>query len=108
MPTLKIRNNEAQLTAFLPNAKGEIYTTIFLDLFTQNPLLQHAIKKTFTSTLRQWMYAKSKKIQELVLFSSLKANGTFEYIQTKIIKKWSVRTIIMWIIHQINCFLNLL
>jgi hypothetical protein len=68
---------------FLPNAKGEDYTTgsIYAGAF-----IATCYKETFTSTLRQWMYTKGKENSELLYFLRSKQMVHSEYIQTKIMQ----------------------
>lgn len=89
----KIRNNEAQLTAFFSQMpKGGDLHHHFSGSIYAEPLLQHAIKEDFYLNTETMDVRKVKENSgNWSLFSSLKANGTLNIFKQKIMQKWSVK-----------------
>ncbi|MFV8357418.1 adenosine deaminase [Flavobacterium sp. XS1P32] len=89
----KIRNNEAQLTAFFSQMpKGGDLHHHFSGSIYAEPLLQHAIKEDFYLNTETMDVRKVKENSgNWLLFSSLKANGTLNIFKQKIMQKWSVK-----------------
>ncbi len=89
----KIRNNEAQLTAFFSQMpKGGDLHHHFSGSIYAEPLLQHAIKEDFYLNTETMDVRKVKENSgNWSLFSSLKTNGTLNIFKQKIMQKWSVK-----------------
>ncbi|MFV8362375.1 adenosine deaminase [Flavobacterium sp. ZT3P35] len=89
----KIRNNEAQLTAFFSQMpKGGDLHHHFSGSIYAEPLLQHAIKEDFYLNTETMDVRKVKENSgNWSLFSSLEANGTLNIFKQKIMQKWSVK-----------------
>lgn len=89
----KIRNNEAQLTAFFSQMpKGGDLHHHFSGSIYAEPLLKHAIAQDFYLNVETMDVRKEKPATgNWQLFSSLQANGTLETYQQKIMQKWSVK-----------------
>ncbi len=89
----KIRNNEAQLTAFFSQMpKGGDLHHHFSGSIYAEPLLQHAIKEDFYLNTETMDVRKVKENSgNWSLFSSLKANGTLNIFKQKIMQNWSVK-----------------
>ncbi|MEC5166399.1 hypothetical protein RCH18_002139 [Flavobacterium sp. PL11] len=89
----KIRNNEAELTAFFSQMpKGGDLHHHFSGSIYAEPLLKRAIDDDFylnTETMDVLKERPSKGKWEQ--FSTLKNNGTLELFKQKIIQKWSVK-----------------
>ena len=89
----KIRNNEAQLTAFFSQMpKGGDLHHHFSGSIYAEPLLKHAIAKDFYLNIETMNVRKEKPATgNWQLFSSLQSNGTLSTYQQKIMQKWSVK-----------------
>ena len=89
----KIRNNEAQLTAFFSQMpKGGDLHHHFSGSIYAEPLLKHAIAQDFYLNVETMDVRKEKSATgNWQLFSSLQANGTLATYQQKIMQKWSVK-----------------
>ncbi len=89
----KIRNNEAELTAFFSQMPkgGDLHHHYSGSIYAE-PLLQHAIADDFylnTETMDVLKERPSNGNWEQ--FSTLKSNGTLEAYKQKIMQKWSVK-----------------
>lgn len=89
----KIRNNEAQLTAFFSQMpKGGDLHHHFSGSIYAEPLLKHAIAQDFYLNVETMDVRKEKPATgNFQLFSSLQSNGTLATYQQKIMQKWSVK-----------------
>lgn len=89
----KIRNNEAQLTAFFSQMpKGGDLHHHFSGSIYAEPLLKHAIAKDFYLNIETMNVRKEKPATgNWQLFSSLQSNGTLSTYQQKIMQKWSIK-----------------
>jgi adenosine deaminase/adenosine deaminase CECR1 len=79
--TLKIRNNEAQLTAFSPNVKGRLHHHFSGSIYAE-PLLKHAIAQDFYLNMKQWMCERKNQQLETGSFFG-KSNGTLDVYKQK-------------------------
>nr|WP_315178196.1 adenosine deaminase [uncultured Flavobacterium sp.] len=89
----KIRNNEAELTAFFSQMPkgGDLHHHYSGSIYAE-PLLQHAIADDFylnTETMDVLKERPSNGNWEQ--FSTLKSNGTLDTYKQKIMQKWSVK-----------------
>nr|WP_315233089.1 adenosine deaminase [uncultured Flavobacterium sp.] len=89
----KIRNNEAELTAFFSQMPkgGDLHHHYSGSIYAE-PLLQHAIADDFylnTETMDVLKERPSNGNWEQ--FSTLKSNGTLDAYKQKIMQKWSVK-----------------
>ncbi|TDD75499.1 amidohydrolase family protein [Flavobacterium caseinilyticum] len=89
----KIRNNEAELTAFFSQMpKGGDLHHHFSGSIYAEPLLRHAISKDFYLNIETMDVLKEKpSTGNWELFSTLKSNGTLDIYKQKIMQKWSVK-----------------
>lgn len=89
----KIRNNEAELTAFLSQMpKGGDLHHHFSGSIYAEPLLQRAIADDFYLNTETMNVLKEKPATgNWELFSNLKNNGTLDVYKQKIMQKWSVK-----------------
>lgn len=89
----KIRNNEAELTAFFSQMpKGGDLHHHFSGSIYAEPLLQRAIADDFYLNTETMDVLIEKPVTgNWVLFSTLKSNGTFDSYKQKIMQKWSVK-----------------
>ncbi|MFV8377949.1 adenosine deaminase [Flavobacterium sp. LB3R33] len=89
----KIRNNEAELTAFFSQMpKGGDLHHHFSGSIYAEPLLQRAIADDFYLNIETMDVLKEKPATgNWELFSTLKSNGTLEVYKQKIMQKWSVK-----------------
>ena len=89
----KIRNNEAELTAFFSQMpKGGDLHHHFSGSIYAEPLLERAIADDFYLNTETMDVLKEKPgTGNWQLFSTLKSNGTLDAYKQKIMKKWSVK-----------------
>ena len=89
----KIRNNEAELTAFFSQMpKGGDLHHHFSGSIYAEPLLQRAIADDFYLNTETMDVLKEKpSTGNWELFSTLKNNGTLDVYKQKIMQKWSVK-----------------
>ena len=89
----KIRNNEAQLTAFFSQMpKGGDLHHHFSGSIYAEPLLKHAIAQDFFLNVATMDVRKEQPANgDWQLFSSLQANGTLSAYKQKIMQKWSIK-----------------
>ena len=89
----KIRNNEAELTAFFSQMpKGGDLHHHFSGSIYAEPLLQHAIADDFYLNIETMDVLKEKPSTGIwKQFSTLKNNGTLDFYKQKIMQKWSVK-----------------
>ncbi|MDD2673297.1 MAG: adenosine deaminase [Flavobacterium sp.] len=89
----KIRNNEADLTAFFSQMpKGGDLHHHFSGSIYAEPLLQRAIADDFYLNTETMDVLKEKpSTGNWELFSTLKNNGTLDVYKQKIMQKWSVK-----------------
>lgn len=89
----KIRNNEAELTAFFSQMpKGGDLHHHFSGSIYAEPLLQRAITDDFYLNTETMDVLKEKpSTGNWVQFSTLKSNGTLDVYKQKIMQKWSVK-----------------
>ena len=89
----KIRNNEAQLTAFFSHMpKGGDLHHHFSGSIYAEPMLKYAIAQDFYLNVETMDVRKEKPaIGNWLLFSSLQSDGTLSKYQQKIMQKWSVK-----------------
>lgn len=89
----KIRNNEAELTAFFSQMpKGGDLHHHFSGSIYGEPLLQHAIADDFYLNIETMDVLKEKPSTGIwKQFSTLKNNGTLDFYKQKIMQKWSVK-----------------
>jgi len=89
----KIRNNEAELTAFFAQMPkgGDLHHHYSGSIYTE-PLLAHAIAKDFYLNTQTMAVSQEKQSgAEWVLFSTLQKNGELDVYKQKIIQKWSAK-----------------
>ena len=89
----KIRNNEAELTAFFSHMpKGGDLHHHFSGSIYAEPLLRRAIEDDFYLNIETMDVLKEKPATgSWQLFSTLKSNGTLDSYKQKIMRKWSVK-----------------
>ena len=89
----KIRNNEAELTAFFSQMpKGGDLHHHFSGSIYAEPLLQRAIADDFYLNIEKMDVLKEKpSTGNWELFSTLKSKGTLDIYKQKIMQKWSVK-----------------
>ncbi len=89
----KIRNNEAQLTAFFSQMpKGGDLHHHFSGSIYAEPLLKNAISQDFYLNVETMDVRKEKPATgNWQLFSSLQSDGTLSKYKQKIMQKWSVK-----------------
>ena len=89
----KIRNNEAELTAFFSQMpKGGDLHHHFSGSIYAEPLLKRAIADDFYLNIETMDVLKEKpSTGNWELFSTLKSNGTLDVYKQKIMQKWSVK-----------------
>lgn len=89
----KIRNNEAELTAFFSQMpKGGDLHHHFSGSIYAEPLLQHAITENFYLNTETMDVSKERpSTGNWEQFSTLKNNGTLDAHKQKIMQKWSVK-----------------
>lgn len=89
----KIRNNEAELTAFFSQMpKGGDLHHHFSGSIYAEPLLQHAITENFYLNTETMDVSKERpSTGNWEQFSTLKNNGTLDAYKQKIMQKWSVK-----------------
>ena len=89
----KIRNNEAELTAFFSHMpKGGDLHHHFSGSIYAEPLLQRAIADDFYLNTETMDVLKDKpSTGNWELFSTLKSKGTLDIYKQKIMQKWSVK-----------------
>ena len=89
----KIRNNEAELTAFFSHMpKGGDLHHHFSGSIYAEPLLQRAIADDFYLNTETMDVLKDKpSTGNWELFSTLKSKGTLDFYKQKIMQKWSVK-----------------
>jgi len=89
----KIRNNEAELTAFFAQMPkgGDLHHHYSGSIYAE-PLLDHAIAKDFYLNT-QTMAVSQEKLSgnEWVLFSALQKNGELDAYKQKVMHKWSAK-----------------
>jgi adenosine deaminase len=89
----KIRNNEAQLTAFFAQMPkgGDLHHHYSGSIYAE-PLLAHAIAEDFYLNIQTMTVSKDKQTTaDWVLFSTLQKNGELDVYKQKIMQKWSVK-----------------
>ncbi len=89
----KIRNNEAELTAFFSQMPkgGDLHHHYSGSIYAE-PLLAHAIAEDFYINIQTMTVSPEKKIgPDWVLFSTLQKNGELEVYKQKIMHKWSIK-----------------
>lgn len=89
----KIRNNEAELTAFFAQMPkgGDLHHHYSGSIYAE-PLLAHAIAKDFYLNTQTMAVSQEKQSgAEWVLFSTLQKNGELDAYKQKIIQKWSAK-----------------
>ncbi|WP_281228556.1 adenosine deaminase [Flavobacterium aquiphilum] len=89
----KIRNNEADLTAFFAQMPkgGDLHHHYSGSIYTE-PLLAHAIAKDFYLNTQTMAVSQEKQLgSDWVLFSTLQKNGELDAYKQKIIQKWSAK-----------------
>lgn len=89
----KIRNNEAQLTAFFSHMpKGGDLHHHFSGSIYAEPLLRRAIAEDFYLNIETMDVLKDKPVTGIwEQFSTLKTNGTLEVYKQKIMQRWSIK-----------------
>jgi adenosine deaminase/adenosine deaminase CECR1 len=89
----KIRNNEAELTAFFSQMpKGGDLHHHFSGSIYAEPLLERAIADDFYLNTETMDVLKEKPaVENWIQFSVLKSNGTLNFYKQKIMEKWSVK-----------------
>lgn len=91
----KIRNNEAELTAFFSQMpKGGDLHHHFSGAIYAEPMLQHAIENDFYLNTETMAVSTTKPISngnEWKRFSEIKALGQLEQFKDKVLEKWSVK-----------------
>ena len=89
----KIRNNEAELTAFFSQMpKGGDLHHHFSGSIYAEPLLQRAIIDDFYLNIETMDVRKQKPTSgKWELFSTLQNNGSLEFYKQKIMQKWSIK-----------------
>jgi len=89
----KIRNNEAELTAFFAQMPkgGDLHHHYSGSIYAE-PLLTHAIAKDFYLNTQTMAVSQEKQLgSDWVLFSTLQKNGELDAYKQKIIQKWSAK-----------------
>jgi hypothetical protein len=89
----KIRNNEAELTAFFAQMPkgGDLHHHYSGSIYAE-PLLAHAIAEDFYLNTQTMTVSKEKQtVGDWVLFSTLQKNGELDAYKQKIMQKWSVK-----------------
>jgi len=89
----KIRNNEAELTAFFSQMPkgGDIHHHFSGSIYAE-PLLQRAIIDNFYLNIETMDVKKQKPTSgKWELFSALQNNGSLEFYKQKIMQKWSIK-----------------
>lgn len=89
----KIRNNEAELTAFFAQMPkgGDLHHHYSGSIYAE-PLLAHAIAEDYYLNTQTMTVSKEKQaFGDWVLFSTLKNNGELDAYKQKIMQKWSVK-----------------
>ncbi|WP_268847263.1 adenosine deaminase [Flavobacterium aestivum] len=89
----KIRNNEAELTAFFAQMPkgGDLHHHYSGSIYSE-PLLAHAIAEDYYLNTQTMTVSKEKQTAgDWVLFSTLKNNGELDAYKQKIMQKWSVK-----------------
>ena len=89
----KIRNNEAELTAFFAQMPkgGDLHHHYSGSIYAE-PLLAHAITEDYYLNTQTMTVSKEKQaVGDWVLFSTLKNNGELDAYKQKIMQKWSVK-----------------
>ena len=89
----KIRNNEAELTAFFTQMPkgGDLHHHYSGSIYAE-PLLAHAIAEDFYLNTQTMTVSKEKQDgTDWVLFSTLHKNGELDNYKQKIMHKWSVK-----------------
>lgn len=89
----KIRNNEAELTAFFAQMPkgGDLHHHYSGSIYAE-PLLAHAIAKDFyLNTLTMTVSQEKQSGADWVLFSTLQKKGELDAYKQKIIQKWSAK-----------------
>ncbi|WP_281239311.1 adenosine deaminase [Flavobacterium praedii] len=89
----KIRNNEAELTAFFAQMPkgGDLHHHYSGSIYAE-PLIAHAITEDFFLNTQTMAVSQEKQTgSDWVLFSTLQKNGELDIYKQKIIQKWSVK-----------------
>ena len=89
----KIRNNEAELTAFFSQMPkgGDLHHHFSGSIYAES-ILQRAIADDFYLNIETMDVLKEKPATgNWLLFSTLKNNGTLEAYKQKIMQKWSIK-----------------
>jgi hypothetical protein len=89
----KIRNNEAELTAFFSQMPkgGDLHHHYSGSIYAE-PLLEHAISEDFYLNTETMKVQKEKpSIGNWEQFSALKSRGALDVYKQKIMQKWSVK-----------------
>nr|WP_315198618.1 adenosine deaminase [uncultured Flavobacterium sp.] len=89
----KIRNNEAELTAFFAQMPkgGDLHHHYSGSIYAE-PLLAHAIAKDFYLNTQTMTVSQEKQDgNDWVLFSTLQKNGELDVYKQKIMQKWSIK-----------------
>ncbi|MBW4360729.1 adenosine deaminase [Flavobacterium taihuense] len=89
----KIRNNEAELTAFFSQMPkgGDLHHHYSGSIYAE-PLLTHAISEDFYLNTQTMTVSQEKQNgSDWVLFSTLQKNGELDVYKQKIMHKWSVK-----------------
>ncbi|CAN1522263.1 Adenosine/AMP deaminase domain containing protein [Flavobacteriaceae bacterium] len=89
----KIRNNEAELTAFFSQMPkgGDLHHHYSGSIYAE-PLLAHAIAEDFYLNTQTMTVSQEKQSgSDWILFSTLQKNGELDIYKQKIMQKWSVK-----------------
>ncbi|MBF4472541.1 adenosine deaminase [Flavobacterium sp. HJJ] len=89
----KIRNNEAELTAFFTQMPkgGDLHHHYSGSIYAE-PLLAHAIAKDFYLNTQTMTVSQEKQSgADWVLFSTLQKNGELDTYKQKVMHKWSAK-----------------
>jgi len=89
----KIRNNEAELTAFFSQMPkgGDLHHHYSGSIYAE-PILEDAINEDFYLNTATMQVLKVKPLDgNWELFSTLKSQGQLAYYKQKIMEKWSVK-----------------
>jgi hypothetical protein len=89
----KIRNNEAELTAFFSQMPkgGDLHHHYSGSIYAE-PILEDAINEDFYLNTATMQVLKEKPLDgNWELFSTLKSQGQLSYYKQKIMEKWSVK-----------------
>ena len=89
----KIRNNEAELTAFFTQMPkgGDLHHHYSGSIYAE-PLLDHTIAEDFYLNTQTMTVSQEKQTgSDWVLFSTLQKNGELDVYKQKIMHKWSVK-----------------